>query len=279
MLRYLIVGILWATPALCQKIDFANTKARVSYEADTTWIDGVGPGLGLTIYISGEINRDAVTLVRRYFDGLIEMSRRFEEVVDMKPEYRGASSINFQLNSLGGEVDAAIEIGRFVRDKQGNVLVVENASCASACIFILAGGAYRAVRGTLGIHRPFLETPSRTMTPGDIKNIMTKRQEQLRAFLREMNISERLADDMMVIPSAQMKRLSPQEIALYGLGVDDPVIHESKILQNARKYGLSRIEYETRWRRVQQLCPFGSDDACMENIMKGLPSPRSTAPR
>jgi hypothetical protein len=166
-----------------------------------------------------------------------------------------------------------------VRDKQANVLVVENASCASAaCIFILAGGAYRTVRCTLGIHRPFLETPSRTMTPGDIKNIMTKRQEQLRTFLREMNISERLADDM-VIPSAQMKWLSPQEIELYGLGVDDPVIHESKILQNARKYGLSRIEYETRWRRVQQLYPFGSDDACTENIMKGLPSPRSTAPR
>jgi hypothetical protein len=43
-----------------------------------------------------------------------------------------------------------------------------------------------------------------------------------------MNISERLADDMMMIPSAHMRWLSPQEIAVYGLGVDDPVIKETK---------------------------------------------------
>ena len=57
MVKYLIAGVLWMllTPALCQTVDYANTKARVTFQADTnTWLDGVGPGLGLTIYIRGE---------------------------------------------------------------------------------------------------------------------------------------------------------------------------------------------------------------------------------
>ena len=86
-----------------------------------------------------------------------------------------------------------------MRDKQGNVLVTENEHCASACILILAGGAHRTVSGNLGIHRLFLDAPSRTMTTNDVKKVITERQDQLRAYFREMNISERLADDMMMI--------------------------------------------------------------------------------
>jgi hypothetical protein len=74
---------------------------------------------------------------------------------------------------------------------------------------------------------------------------------------------------MMMIPTAQIKWLSAQEISLYGLGVDDPVMKETKILSAAKKYGLSRLEYETRWRRVQQVCNITGDDFadCSEKIL------------
>jgi hypothetical protein len=135
----------------------------------------------------------------------------------------------------------------------------------------LAAGASRRVEGKLGIHRVFLDTPSSAVTTEDVKRTITRRQGQLRDYFREMNISERLADDMMMIPSAQMKWLSPQEIAMYGLAVDDPVIRETKILNEARKYGLSRIEYEERRQRAQQLC---RTRECYENVMRGLLPPR-----
>lgn len=274
MVRTLLAGILCTYSAVClsQEINFEKTNARVTYDASTFWVDSLGPALTQTIYIRGEINRDTAVLVRRYYDDLIELNRRYEEDVNMKPEVRGHSAINFQLDSLGGEVDTAIAIGRFVREKQGNVLVTENEHCASACILILAGGAHRTVSGNLGIHRLFLDAPSRTMTTNDVKKVITERQDQLRAYFREMNISERLADDMMMIPSAQMKWLAPEEIALYGLGVDDPVIQETKSLSEANKYGLSRVEYETRKQRAQKLCSFGSPTACWENVMRGFPS-------
>jgi hypothetical protein len=84
-----------------------------------------------------------------------------------------------------------------------------------------------------------------------------------------MNISERLADDMMMIPSDQMRWLTPTEIAVYGLGVDDPVIKETWALEQARKYGLSRLEYEARWRRVQTTCKLGGSSDCSEKILNG----------
>jgi hypothetical protein len=51
---------------------------------------------------------------RRYYDGLEEMHRRFTEEMNLKTS---SSSINVQLDSAGGDVDAAIEIGRFLRNK------------------------------------------------------------------------------------------------------------------------------------------------------------------
>jgi hypothetical protein len=264
----------YVTVAFCQVIDFKKTNANVTYEASTIWFQGSGPALGTTIKIRGEINRDAVVLVRRYYETLDEVSRRYSEEQN-KPS---AATVNFQLDSLGGDVEAGIELGRFVRDKKGGVLVPDDATCASACILILAGGAYRHVSGKLGIHRVFLETSSRAMTAADVKRTMTLRQEQLRGYFREMNISERLADDMMVIPSAQTKWLSARDIEMYGLGVDDPVIQETRTLERAKKYGLSRIEYERRWQLARQLCVLGTADDCIDKVMTGIYTEKGWGP-
>jgi hypothetical protein len=85
-----------------------------------------------------------------------------------------------------------------------------------------------------------------------------------------MNVSERLADDMMMIPSTQIKWLSSLDIDGYGIGAADPVIKEARILNKARKYGLTRTQYEERWPLVQKICVLGSEDDCEEKIMKGL---------
>jgi ATP-dependent protease ClpP protease subunit len=241
-------------PATSQEVDYKHTKARVTYKAQTEWIDGEGPIDFAEIYIGGEINRDAVLLVKRAYDEI--------------------KAPNFSLDSFGGDVDAGLAIGRFLRnmgEPSSNVVVPREAKCASACIFILAGGGFRQVYGQLGIHRPFLDTPSRLMTTEDVKKAVMQTQEKLRAYFREMNISERLADDMMMIPSNQIRWLSPQEIESYGLNGVDPVIGEASVLKDAQKYGLSRIEYEKRWQRVG-VCWSSEREipGCVDKIMRGL---------
>jgi hypothetical protein len=55
---------------------------------------------------------------------------------------------------------------------------------------------------------------------------------------------------------------------MYGLGVDDPIIKEAEALKEANKYGLTRIEYEQRWRKARELCPLGSAEDCWDQVMK-----------
>jgi hypothetical protein len=147
MKRYLLLGMfcLITSPLHCQEIDYRNTKARVTFEWSSFWLDGVGPGENAIVNIKAEINNDAVTLVKGIFE---------------RPK---AGAINVSLDSPGGDVQSAIAIGRLVRANGANVLLSAGAQCASACLLILAGGAARYVDGKLGIHRPFLEAPSRRM--------------------------------------------------------------------------------------------------------------------
>jgi hypothetical protein len=168
-------------------------------------------------------------------------------------------------------VIAALELGRYLRSIEANVLVVPDARCASACVIILAGGSRRTVSGTVGIHRPFIERSIRDVTARDVKDVAEQMRATLRSYFQEMNIAERLADDMMVIPSTRMKWLTRSEVDTYGLGADDPVLVETRALRRAKKYGLSRTEFEMRWRRVQEECKPGSAENCVDTIMRQRP--------
>jgi ATP-dependent protease ClpP protease subunit len=263
-------GVSFAHVAKAQPVDFQRTSARVTFRADEEWIEGIGPMFGLTITIGGEINKDAAILVRKHYDALAELHRRRE--LDYPATKRsGKASVNILLQSMGGDVDAALEIGRLLREREANAIVPEGSKCASACVLVLAGATTRSVSGEVGIHRPYFETPSREITSEDIRRVSNLRHEQISAFFREMNISPRLADDMMMIRSDQIKWLSKGEVEIYGIGADDPVILETKILTRARKFGLTRAEYEVRWPIAREACTLGSADDCVEKIMRKKP--------
>ena len=90
-----------------------------------------------------------------FLEGRIE----FGDVATFKQSLEkvgGKGRLMLFLNSEGGDIAAAIEIGRLVRRWPDSVVVVSlNSKCFSACVFVLAGGLHRTVHGTVGIHRPF----------------------------------------------------------------------------------------------------------------------------
>lgn len=63
----------------------------------------------------------------------------------------------FLLNSPGGSVTDALQIGRKLRDKGLSVTVPKNAICLSACPYVLAGGVDRIVSrtSTVGVHQHY----------------------------------------------------------------------------------------------------------------------------
>jgi hypothetical protein len=70
--------------------------------------------------------------------------------------------VDFDVDSLGGDVEAAINIGRLARKYNASVSSIYG-TCASSCVFILAGGVDRHLLSSIvGIHRPFLPNDNET---------------------------------------------------------------------------------------------------------------------
>ncbi|HEY4045169.1 MAG TPA: hypothetical protein VGM32_25440 [Rhodopila sp.] len=101
--------------------------------------------------------------------------------------------------------------------------------------------------------------------------------EQIRSFLREMNVSDRPADDMMVVPPEEIRFLSSDELTSYGLGFVDPVSKEAGDLQEARKLGIHRREFMQRKALSNRLCEIAASNghaavmsqACVKAVMAG----------
>lgn len=93
------------------------------------------------------------------------------------------------LNSPGGVVDEALEIGRALRDREINTAVLEGMICVSACPYMLAGGVSRFVSegSAVGLHQHYYETPGYIPAAFAVEDIQYG-QARTMAYLIEMGV-------------------------------------------------------------------------------------------
>lgn len=177
----------------------------------------------------------------------------------------------FRLNSAGGDVEVAIAIGRELRRMRATAITWDDGQCSSSCVFILAGAVRRILSKNIGIHRPY---SSRTDNR-DYQAIQLD-QRQLAKFakdyLHEVNVSPSLYDAMISIPPEKIKLLSDSELDSYGLLKLDPVEQELDDSADARKYGLTKLEYLRRKAQISITCAneygFGSSSGDFDSYNK-----------
>jgi ATP-dependent protease ClpP protease subunit len=176
------------------------------------------------------------------------------------PYLKAGKSVVLHLDSPGGDLLVAIEIGRLLRETRSSALVQSGKSCMSSCVLVLAGAVNRFVdpQSTIGIHRPF-STSNAELTQAQA----TKRYRDLealsRTYLKDVNVPDALFDAMVMIPAEEMRVLSDDEIFKYGLATKDPVEAEMQDATEASKFGLNRLEYLARKRESRRLCQFPAD--------------------
>jgi hypothetical protein len=223
----------------------------------------------LGVQIRGEITAATVEQLNR----LIEKTRGQAEAAKYSFQFDFA-----ELDSRGGAVDAAMAIGRILRKEEAGAFVSQGAVCLSSCVFILAGGVTRSFQGSVGIHRPYFEVPSGDVSSQNIKAQYGKMLQDLRAYFREMNVAEGLADAMLLINPENVRLLSKAELDSYGLTDTDPIWKEAFELQEAKRYGLNRQEYMRRTAYAESACQ-GQWSAilsanCRRFVLeKGIPAP------
>ncbi len=225
--------------------------------------------------LDGEIDSSTVLKIGRLIAQTEEAAVQSKTVASF--------SWGIELDSPGGSVPAAMELGLLLRKKRAWVIVPSGASCNSACVLVLAGAVERLVFGKVGIHRPYLEVPKQDVTPDHVRSLYQATLAEIRDYFREMNVSEQLADAMLRIDPEHVKFLNDAALASYGLLSTDPIEKETADLEEAQYLGLSRSQYIERKQVAARLCPgrFGNPDIltpCYQAVMKTGRVPENTPP-
>ena len=201
-----------------------------------------------------------------------------------------------ELDSPGGSVSAAFAIGRIIRRENIGVTIrfqrFKPGICNSACVLLFAAGVHRefidagsrqGFGSLLGIHRPYLEVPTQNVSPDVVSSEYRQMLQSVRDYLREMNVSEQLADAMFRVEPEHIKYLTYKAVKDFGLTIWDPVYKEMMDVTEAKKLGITRQEFMMRRNRALGSC--GGDAShwmdCYVGVMTNTrmpPPPPAPAP-
>ena len=197
------------------------------------------------------------------------------------------------LDSTGGDGDAAMAIGRLLRQHNAHVFVTNR--CDSACVLVFMGGVVRAANpNALGVHAGRL-----TMMMGDgkvVREIDASRSlddsfqlagfnRDVRIYLQEMGIGHGILDVMLAHPTMQVYKLSSADMTRYQVtGFENRYLNQR--IRQLDKLGysreLNRVSFFTRTMSVPRLCQAVRNSSvqfveCYRKILFGIHDSASLA--
>ncbi len=198
-------------------------------------------GSHLMLSIRGDIEIQDAALVRSY-------------LAKSKPD----AHVSLFIQSKGGDVETAMEIGRALRAVNARV---STDKCFSACVLVFIGGVNRSVSSSaargwgLGIHRLYFASLSPKMASSDIARRRRAANEGVKSYISSMNVSGLLFEMMEAIPPEKMRLLTRDEVDALGLAAPDPVWDETNVAKEAAYYAITSAEFRRRRASLQSLCP------------------------
>jgi hypothetical protein len=217
-------------------------------EAETR-IDKTHPYF-IGIYITGTITeRDAQTFQ--------EVSNDFEYIEPV-----------LYLDSKGGSVSAAMQIGRLTRKYDGTTFI--SGSCYSSCALIFIAGVVRILPTAaqeLGLHRPYLAAAPQSRE--NVEKQVPLMLSMVKSYVGEMGITDNFYQ--------QMVNTEPSQIIIYNernyeklVPRRDPVYDEIRISYEGRKYGISTSEYRQREQEKKRPIWDSKWETCAQALLWGL---------
>ena len=141
---------------------------------------------------------------------------RFEEFLDREGPFT-----RIRLNSPGGSVGDALDIGRRIREAEIITEMQPDTFCLSACPYILAGGTERRVHITasVGVHQHYFGENIVLPAFTAVEDIQ-RGQGEVMAYLNDMGIDPLLMQHALVTPPNEIYVLLPEELETYRLATE-----------------------------------------------------------
>ncbi|WP_157928951.1 PAN domain-containing protein [Pararhizobium haloflavum] len=150
-------------------------------------------------------------------------------------------------NSVGGNLQAGIEIGRTIRIKGFATLVLEESVCASACALAWLGGNVRfaSIDGYVGFHAAYMRSLSGEMVTSATGNAIAG------SYLNSLGMSDRAIAEFTIAKPDEMRQLTPDTAQALGIQVNwlDPADDAEVASDDASRQEMASVD------------PSGSSDA------------------
>lgn len=123
----------------------------------------------------------------------------------------GAKLVSF--DSEGGNIIAALELGRAIRAAGFDSYQVKDRECASACALIFVSGVNRsAENGAIGVHQSWFGEDS-GLDVGEAVSAVQELTADMLTYLIEMGVDPRFLNVSLTTPSEDMHYLTTKEMA------------------------------------------------------------------
>jgi len=140
------------------------------------------------------------------------------------------------LDSSGGQVEAAIRAGDQIGGSGWTIWVREGSVCHSACVFVLAAGDNRLLAGKVGIHR-MMRISSKASSRAELNEELQQVYANVRDYLQRNGVAVGVADLMMTVPNRSLRLLTAEELRQYGLDGTNAVQDDLERIVQMRKCG------------------------------------------
>lgn len=198
------------------------------------------------IFINGEINSDLESSIRTVVGFYVY---RFREQIS-RHEIGGW----FIVDSIGGDVEAALRIGRMLRSVNASVAIPMRGRCYSSCVFLIVGAVERMSLGQVGIHRPYFGAVGRNVPAAEVRNRINAIDNLIERYLQDMNVPVSLLHAMKSVRPEDIQILSDHDLQRFMLNSPDPVWDELDVARQAWIYGTSSAEFRRRRSAVESRC-------------------------
>lgn len=125
----------------------------------------------------------------------------------------GELTVTVALNSPGGSVREAQDIGAMLREAGATTAVLTGMACVSSCPYVLAGGVKREVsnRGVVGLHQHYYETPGYIPAYFAVEDIQHSQGRTMK-YLVDMGINPGLMIHSLTTPPNDIYVLVEEEL-------------------------------------------------------------------
>jgi hypothetical protein len=127
-----------------------------------------------------------------------------------------------ELNSAGGDVLAAIELGEEIRKQWALTAVDDDGQCLGACVLVLAAG----VRRTPAPEKVGLQRLNFEQTRDRAKQTHAGLAKSVETYLARMGMPKRLFQEIRQLPSEKVLLLDARRLKALGLDGTDPAYEQ-----------------------------------------------------